>query len=435
VAVASPPHQSPSEAALARYRAAMRRSRIVYFTVVGVLVAALVTWAAVTWSRGEAAHATLHTFAPAPPTLHLATPGSQPTEAWRTTDHLAIGTPQWGGTVITYSKHSVGGRDARTGNPTWTYTRTDRSVCVAAQISGASNGTTIAVYSRAGNCDELGAFDSATGRRLWTRTLDMDGMPVNGRPMYQITAGTFLVATSSVIYAIDPSSGFNRWTYQRYGCAIEHVVLGIDGALISQNCSSAVRCKGVKFCGQGPQLLLRNPTDARGDDSKPNADLIKWNRFGDDSVPVSADQVITSVGPLGRTLYVHDATSGDRLHQLKLHPVRSALGGVSATATDGAEIVWLSGVTYAVRADRATPVWRSDTLAAPTVISAENATSIALSSARITAVTSAGVAILDGSTGTVAQTVQLPGAAAGVPVVPLGAGFLVASAGGTVAYR
>src|SRR4051812_40304680 len=108
------PASNRSDAALARYRERLRRARIVYFSVVAVVVAALVAGAAVVWSRGEAAHASLHTFAPPPSALALGEPSAAPQPAWRTTDRLAIGVPQAGGTVITFSQHTVGGRDPRT---------------------------------------------------------------------------------------------------------------------------------------------------------------------------------------------------------------------------------------------------------------------------------------------------------------------------------
>ena len=430
-----PPHPvTPADAAMARYCASMRRSRIIYFAIVGAIVVALGTWVAVEWSRGEAAHASLHTFSPPPQALGLAAPSPQPTETWRTSDQLAIGTPQSGGTVITYSKHSVGGRDARTGGRTWEYTRTDRSVCIAAQLATQPSGTTVAVYNHNGNCDEVSAFDSGTGRRLWTRTLDEDGKPLNGRPTFQVLPYTFLAASSSVIYAIDPGTGYNRWTYHRTGCAIKHVVLGTGGALISQDCSATVKCKNVKFCARGPQLILRD--GSAGDQSdKPNGDQIKWLREGDSSIPLSADGVITSLGPLGHILYVNNAGSGDRAHHIALAPGTVTTGTLSATGTNNAEIVWLSGETYAIPVDSNKPLWQLSTQSPPTLVSTVNEGTVSLSSARVTAVVGAGVGLIDGSDGKITQQFPIPTPPEGSIVYPLGTGFLVGSPSGTVAYR
>lgn len=426
--------QSPADAAMARYRASMKRSRLIYYAIVGVVVVVLGIWVAVTWSRGEAAHASLHTVSPAPPSFGLAAPSPQPTETWRTSDRLAIGTPQAGGTVITYSTHSVGGRDARTGRQTWVYTRTDRTVCMAAQLVTQPTGTTVAVYQHNGNCDEVSAFDSQTGRRLWTRTLDEDGMPVDGQLSYQILPYTFLASTSSVIYAIDPGTGYNRWTYQRYGCAIRHVVLGSGGALISQDCSAKVRCKDVKFCAQGPQLVLRDGSAGNQDD-KPNGDQIKWLRKGDASIPVSADSVITSAGPLGQTLYVNNAGSGNRDHHIALVPGSSTTGQLSATATNTAELVWISGETYAVRLDSDKPLWQTSTLSPPTAVSTVNEGTVSLGSARITAAIATGIGQLNGADGKITEQFPVPPVADGSIVYPLGTGFLVGSPTGIVAYR
>jgi hypothetical protein len=431
----APQPAAPADEVLERYRASMHRGRRVYFAIIAVIVAALGIWAATTWSSGEAAHTSLHTFAPAPPTEGIQTPTAAPQEVWHTSDRIAIGEPQYGGTIVTYSRHTVGGRDARTGKRTWSYTRTDRNVCTAAQLTG----TTIAVFAVHGNCDELTALDSDTGRRRWTRTLDMDGMPVNGQPAYQITPYTFLAATPSVIYAIDPVSGYNRWTYQRFGCRIDHVVLGGAGALISQTCSQQVKCVDVKFCGTGPQLLLRNGSDPQDDDKKPNADRIDWIQRGDTNIPVSAEDVtsgdvVSTVDPTGNTLQLLDSDTGKQTQTLALTPATSGLGPISATATDGAEIVWLSGETYAVQPNASIPLWRTNSSAPPAVASTTGETPPALSTARITVATSSGVAIVDGNDGNLSSFTLGP-PVPGSRAYSLGTGFLVASSAGIVAYK
>jgi hypothetical protein len=409
----------------------MRRRRGVYYTVVAVIVAALGVGVGIAWSRGEVAHASLHTFAPAPPTVAIQSPSQTLHEAWHTADRTALGTPQWGGTIVTYSEHSVGGRDARTGARTWHYTRTDRTICSVAQLSG----TTIAIYANSGNCDEVSAFASGTGARRWTRTLDMDGMPVNGQPTYQMTPYTLLVATPSVIYAVDPVTGYNRWTYGRYGCRIEHTALGSSGALISQNCSSQVRCSGVKFCGRGPQLLLRDGSAGEGDDTKPNADQIKWNKIGDSTVPVSADQVTTGVEPDGAHLDVLDPATGKLERRMPLTPDSPDLGSTAAIATAGAEVVWISDEAYAIRPDAAMPDWAASTSSPPTIASTVTEDTPALATARIAVPTGSGIGVLDGNDGrTIARfAVRPPGP--GSLVYSLGTGFLVAGPSGTVAYR
>lgn len=426
----APASGTRSEAALARYRARNRRSRLVYFGVVGAIVAALIAVAAVAWSRGEAAHASLHTITAAPSPLAIQSPAPQPQPVWRTGARTAIGVPQWGGTVITFSRHTVGGRDARTGRPTWAYTRTDRNVCTAAQAGG----TTIAVYALGGNCDELSAFDSQTGQRRWTRTLDQDGKPIDGRPAYQVQPFTFMVSSDTTIYAIDPGSGQDRWTYYRYGCHIQRAVLGSAGALISQDCSAQVKCTGLKFCATGPQLVLRDATQGNGKDSDANRDQMKWLQRGDRSAPVSADQVMTAL-TTGGALRILGVAKGETLETVQLRTAVTSAAGSSASATGSAEIIWLAGTTYAIRGDSATPQWTVATPAPPTVVSTPVSDQVPpLDQARITVPVSDGVAILDGTTGRTTQTLPVSVPRSSL-VYPLGAGLLVASANGTSAYR
>jgi hypothetical protein len=421
---------SPSDAALERYGQTMRRRRRNYFLVLGVIVAVVAVAVGVVWSQGEVAHTSLRTFTPAPPSVALETPSQSLTRAWQTADHIAIGQPQWGGTIVTFSKHTVGGRDARTGKRTWAYTRTNRTVCTAAQETG----TTIAIYENNGNCDEVSAFNSETGRRRWTRTLDIDGMPLNGHPTYQVTSYTLLMYSADVVYAVDPVSGYDRWTYQRYGCQIEHVALGSTGALISQNCSTKVKCAGVKFCAPGHQLLLRDGSAARGDDSKPNADQIKWNRIGDSSVPVSADQVVSALDPNGRDLDVLDPDKGTP-QRVPLTPEPSNAASITAIATTGAELIWISGESYAVRAGASAPDWAADSPAPPTVASTTDEDVPTLSTSRITVPTQYGIGVLDGNDGKIIQQFIVQPHSPTSLVYSLGTGFLVAGNSGVVAYK
>lgn len=422
-----------STAVLARYAASMRRKRIGYFTLVAVMVIGLGVFARIAYSRGEVAHASLHTVSRAPAALGLDSASPDQQQLWRTGDHVGAGTPLSGGTVITYSTHTVRGRDARTGTQTWSYTRTDRTVCNAIQLDG----TTVAVFAVHGNCDEVSAFDSGTGARRWARTLDKDGMPLDGHPTYQWAPSTLMITSRTAIYAINPSTGVDIWTYTRFGCRIDRAVLGSSGALISQNCTTP-RCKNVKFCQPGPQLLLRDAMASNGEDSKPNADQLKWNDFGNTDVPVSADQVISAANRTTRELDTFRAANGKPATSVRLSPAPASLstGALSAaSATIDAEVVWIDGTTYVIRDGRSTPVWSASTLSAPTVVSNAGQQSPALPAARITVPTADGVAELDGNTGKVRQRFPVPAPGTAAIVYPLGAGLLVADSAGVVAYR
>jgi hypothetical protein len=416
--------------ALAQYNRSMRRKRTIYYAIVAVVVIAVGTFAGVVYSSGEVAHTSLHTIDKAPGTVAIQAPSPNQQLAWKTSDRLAIGKPQWRGTIITFSNHTVGGRDATTGKRTWSYTRTNRTVCTAAQV----NGTTIAIYQNRGNCDEVSAFYSDTGKRRWTRTLDKDGMPVNGVPTYQMTDFTFMVTSPTVIYAIDPVSGLDRWTYDRAGCRIGETVLGTAGALISQNCTKP-QCKDVKFCGRGPQVFLRDGVSGNGDDNKPNADQIKWNRIGDGELPVSADQLIATADRTTHVLSELAQDTGVSLRTIALKPVPTTLQGAVAEATSTDEVLWVDGRTYAIRPGTARPVWVAKTPSAPTIVSTTNQDPPVLATARISVATSTGIAVLDGNGGRLLQRFAVPPPTGGGLVYPLGTGFLVADASGVVAYR
>ena len=421
---------SDSSTPLDRYVRSMRRSRTVYYAVLGVILAALIVIAALVWTNGEAAHATLHTVDQQPAALTVTTPTATQAQAWRTADRTAAGTPVWRGTVITYSTHTVSGRDARTGARTWSYDRSDRTVCTAAQIAG----VTVAIYQRDRSCDEVSAFDSGTGRRKWTRTLDENGQPVDGRPDFQFNGTTMLVPTSSAVYAIDPGSGIDRWTYNRVGCTIEHAVLGTAGVLISQDCTD-VDCANVKFCGKGRQLLLRDPTAERLDDDKPNFDQITWNDIGNTGVPVSADTVVSAVQPGSNVLDTLNPADGKLVHAVQLKPAPTDLDRISPASTDTTQYLWIDGRLSALTAGSASPLWSVATVAAPTVETPDGIDLGANSAVRITVPTSTGVATLDPATGKASGRFTVPAPAAGSTVWRLGGGFLVSSRSGTVAYR
>ena len=422
-----------SGAALDRYRTALRKQRLVYFGVVGAIVVALVITVAVAWARGEAANTTLHTVARPPANLTVGEPAASATSVWHTTDRVAIGSPRFGGTVVVYGRHTVRGLDARTGTQTWSYSRSNRVVCAALQ----SAGTTVAVYRVGGNCDELTALASDTGKRRWTRTLDQDGQPVNGRASYQVLPYSLVVSTSSFVYVIDPGSGYNRWTYGRYGCAINGVALGSTGALISQTCTNP-RCAGLKFCGRGPQLLLRDANAGVDDKTKnpSNYDQLKWNLIGNTDVPVSADGVVAALNTTTRSLDLFDPAKGRSTGAVTLSPTPAGSGSVSAVSAGGPELVTVRGVAAALSAQTGPATWSRAVPAPLTAVPLTDSGDLSLGTARVTVPTPTGAAVLDGSSGRVVRSVTLsPRPAAGSTIYPLGTGQLVSGPAGTVAYR
>ena len=417
--------QPSPQPALERYRRRMRRDRAIYFAVIAVVVLAAGGTAWVVWLGGEAAHTHLKTVASAPPSVALQTPSIALRQTWQSPDRTAIGPPYWGGTVITYSTDSVRGRAASTGAITWSYTRTDRTVCQVIQ----NQGVTIALFEHNGNCDEVTALDSGTGERRWTRTLDkaeQESQPVNGQPTVSVTQFAVMITTPSVIYTLDPAGGLDRWVYRPQNCTIQSAVIGTDGALISQTCAHPV-CAGLKFCGTGPQLLLRDASAGHDDNKKDNPDQIKWNLVGKTAVPTSADKVISAVDPAAGQLEVFDAAKGGTVSHLDLAGGLGSTEHVAAVPTDRAELIWIAGTTYPVDVGGLAFLWTAPTTVAPTVTptSGVQGGPPELRAAIIAAATSAGIAVLDPITGEPGRTFPI-GVPVGSRVYPFGTGFVVA---------
>jgi len=411
----------------------MRRSRAIYFGVIGAVILAVGITVGIVWAHGETAHSRLHTAGQAAPSVALQSLSATQQRAWQSADRSAIGTPYWGGTVVTYTADSVRGRNAATGKITWSYTRTDRTVCQAIQ----DQGITVAVFELNGNCDQVTGLDSGTGERRWDRTLDkaegQDSQPLNGRPTYSVSQNAVMLTTSRVIYAVDPVSGLDRWAYHPEGCAIHGAVIGTAGALISQTCVRP-KCDGIKFCGPGVQLLLRDAGAPRNEDDKTNPDRIIWNQLGTNAVPASADQRISAVDSVLGQLEVFGAAHGAPIARLALTGGLASSEGIAALEIGSAELLWISGTTYAVNPAGTKFLWTAPTPAPPTVTPLSEAGLPDLRASTIAVASAAGIALLEPGTGKTARTIAVAAPPAGSVVYPFGTGFVVAGPSTTV-YR
>ena len=425
------PPRTAQQRALAGYRQSLRWGRRVYAAVIVLAIVAAVVVVKIAYSHGEISHATLRTTK-----TQLVSPPLRPiaatvTQAWRTSDATALGQPVWSGTVVTYGPRTVRGRNALTGEVTWSYTRTDRTVCTAMQVSG----VTIAVFRLRGNCDQVMALDSDTGQRKWFRTLDKDGHPVNGTPSFSVGEFTVLITTPEVVYAIDPSGGLDRWTYFREGCRIDGAVIGTSGALISQNCTNP-DCGTDTYCGTGQRLMLRDATLGRSDDDKKNPDKFKWAVAANGAVlPVSADKVVAAVDPVVKTLQIHAVQTGRTLAEPQLTGSAPNVHTVASLAVDDASVLWLGDTAYAVSASAAQIVWSTPATGSAAFLPTSGQDDIpgALATCAFLVPTSSGVDSVDGK-GTVTAHHPVESPLPGSSVRPLGAGFVVAG-DSTVAYR
>jgi len=430
----TPPVTDPvSAAALRRYQARMRPWRIAYAAAIVVVVAVALVVVKIVIGSGEISHAHLTTVAKGPAAVALQQPADPQTKRWSTSDDTAQGVPYFDGTVVTYSSHVVRGRNALTGAPTWNYTRTDRTVCTALQ----DNGVTVTVWRIHGDCGEMTAVDTNTGARLWDRTLDENGYPVDGQPPISVYDGQIMITMPTAIYMISTSGnnvqgsqgGDDVFMFDEQGCTINGAAMGSAGVLISQTCAHR-QCSGAKFCGNGPQLLLRSLSagyDNNSSTNNGNPDQIQWNDIGSRLLPVSAGKVVAAMPAGGGTLDVLSVDDGKTLHQVSVPssgPAPKDPAGATVEASD-AQFFHLGRTTYAMRDGASAFSWSADvplpTLSQPNGETTDDAPSI--DNAVITVPTSTGAAELDSATGKPRTSVTLDPVPTG-PLYPFGTGFL-----------
>ena len=397
--VASPDTERlASQQVLDDYVARMHHLRRWHFAALAALVVIVAVIADLVLANGETAHAHLHTVKSAAPTPPAARPSATVSLAWLSPDASALGQPSWGGTVVTYSPHTVTGRNYKTGAGVWSYTRTDVAICQVIQ----EQGQTVAFFDHSGNCDEVSAFDTGTGARLWYRTLDANALLVDGHPSYEFNQFTILVTTPTLVEALSLSApqGIDRWSFaEPAGCTTRGAVLGAGGVLIAQH------------CGDGYHLLLRDAY--AGNDDKNPGSTTKWRLDNVNAVPVTADALITAFDAHDGSLVSYRATDGHVLRTTTLTPKPDLRSPISAISTTTELLVSVGTSSYAIDSSAAAQVW-SIPLTGP----------LALGSVLVAAMPGA-VGILDGTAGTIAESVKVPAAKPGRYAFPVSTGFLI----------
>ena len=414
-ASAAPDRVRPDpERVFADYVRRTRRQRQVYAGVLMVAGLVIAVGATLVLRHGEAAHATLHqarVAAAAPPIGSV--PDAIQSLAWHSADATASGEPAYRGIVVTYSAHTVTGRNYRTGAADWTYTRTDVSVCQVVQ----EQGTTVAFYDLNGNCDEAAGFNTGTGARVWYRTLDSNGRAVNGHPIYAASANTILMSTPAFVQAIDPAdAGLDRWNFaQPSGCTTTSTALGTAGVLIGQQCAD------------GAHLLLRAAYTADDDTGKTQTTL--WRLDHTDVRPLSADGLISAYDRATGDLVQYRSTDGHVLSTQPLAPAPADTAPVTAVSSSDnlGEYIWIGGTYRYFDAASATAKWSVPAPGLPSLIGATPVIA-----------TVQGVLELDPATGNPATTYLLPDSPVITPGVstatPIGNGFVLGGASTSV-YR
>ncbi len=220
------PAQHP---ALVAFQHRTRRSTRIYAAVLAGLVVLAFVAVKLAYSHGELNKVSAG-VGTAPASIPTRATGSALTLAWHSDDRPAGGNPFSDGIVVGYSGHTVEGLDALTGTVRWHYARSDETVCSVLQ----QDSSTIAIYRRKGNCDEVTGFVTATGEAKWYRTLMDDGQTSTAS-----TSNVVLTVADRSVHEFDNAGGLDRWNWTPpAGCTASRALAGTIGTLISLDCGS-----------------------------------------------------------------------------------------------------------------------------------------------------------------------------------------------------
>jgi len=316
--------------ALAAHRQRVSRATRIYAGVLALLVLLAFIAVKLAYAHGELNKVSFST-APAPSPVPGTLPGAALRRAWHTDDTAAGGTPYESGVVVSYAGHTVNGRDAVTGAVRWHYTRSDQTLCSVLQ----QDATTIAIYRRKGNCDEVTGFVTATGEPKWYRTLTD-----NGTTAATSTSNVVLTVNAHVVHAFDNAGGLDRWDWTvPADCAVRHALTGSAGVLVSMECGGKQRL--------GLHDLI--------------ADKVKWTVDTPAAMlPIAADGFVGALDSATGTVYRYTADKGTATKTARLpfaqveaqsgqaaaSRVPTAESGVTATSAAGqpVQLVFLSGL-------------------------------------------------------------------------------------------
>lgn len=421
----TPPAES---AALTEYRRRTTRSNRIYAGVLAALVLAAFIGVRLAYAHGEIDKVSFRTSAPASP-VPGATPATTLRRAWQTADSAAAGTPYDSGVVVTYAGHTVNGRDAVTGAVRWHYTRSDELLCSVLQ----QDASTIAIYRRKGNCDEVTGFVTATGEPKWYRTLTDDG-----ETSAASTSNVVLTVNARTVHAFDNAGGLDRWDWSvPTDCTVRQALTGSLGVLVSLDCSGGrhqlalhdLIADTVKWTVGTPTAMLPIATDAFVGAVDPATGTV-YRYTPDKGQSSECAQLGNPVAPLtagsGSAQALAGVTGTDAVGQpVQLVSLSTAPGGVGAGGTGAAGVVG-SGALFAFSGDGSLR-WRV----------AATGPGWPVSTAFAAALAGPAVAVLHrletGKT-QLSSSLEPPAAVGDERIFPVGSGLLVAG-NGTSLYR
>jgi hypothetical protein len=252
----------------------------IYAAVIAVLIVVGFVAVRVAYAHGDL-NKVSNTVAAAPAAIATSTTAARLTQSWHSDDRPAAGSPYSDGVVVSYSAHTVNGRDAVTGAVRWHYTRSNVALCAVAQ----QDSSTIAIYRRNGNCDQVTGFETATGKPKWYRTLTDNGpVTVSSAP------NVVLIVSATSVHVIDNAGGLDRWQWWApTGCTISRALAGSAGVLVSF------------VCGAEHRMMLRDLLN----------DNEKWTVITDGPlVPVTAGAALKAVDPATLSMTSYSADKG-----------------------------------------------------------------------------------------------------------------------------
>ena len=305
----------PEHPALVGYRQRVGRANRIYLGVLVLLVLLAFIGVRLAYAHGELNKVSFGT-APAPSPVAAGLPAPALKLAWHTDDTAAGGTPYDSGVVVSYAEHTVNGRDAVTGAVRWHYTRSDETLCSVLQ----QDDTTIAIYRRKGNCDEVTGFVTATGQPKWYRTLTD-----NGTTAAASTSNVVLTVNAHIVHAFDNAGGLDRWDWTvPTNCAVQHALVGSQGVLVSME------------CGGNHQLALHDLI----------ADTVKWTvNTPAAMLPIASDAFIAALDLTTGSVYRYTADKGAASKSVHLAGVGSGSFGGGGTSAGGSMPTAAAGVT------------------------------------------------------------------------------------------
>jgi hypothetical protein len=327
--------------ALVAYRARTSRNMRIYAIVLSGIVLLAFVGVRLAYAHGELNKVSAVT-APAPAGIAPLATASKLDQVWHSSDRPAGGSPYADGIVVSYDAHTVTGRDALTGASRWHYTRSDETVCSVVQ----QDATTIAIYDRKGNCDEVTGFVTATGVAKWYRTLQDNGISaVTSAP------NVVLTVTDHSVHVFDNAGGLDRWNWAvPDGCIANRALVGSLGVLVSLT------------CGSNHQLVLRDEFQ----------DRTTWTVNAPAAVvPIAASAFVGALDPATGTVLRYSGTKGTAANAGRLSDgfdvsgMPRAAASLTGTGANGQPVEYLYADRLYALSAAGTVVWSASATAPP----------------------------------------------------------------------